>query len=360
LVVVTGVAVLLALAPRGPTAEVVARLQAKAVESAQTGDWATALLCWRRINATSWATGSSHLGEGKATLALGRASQAERALRKAVAAAPEDQEAWLLLLEILRVEERMTDAFELGWKALSSIPRETQPELLRQLTLIALTDLPDSVARATLQRWIDADPDDIDARIALLRRMGTESRSNDPDRAARLARLATILQNNPEHTGAREALLIGLADSGEGEQGRPVLESWPTELRDGRFWRLQGRWDLEFDHRTEEAVSALRQALTDFPQDWRIHYRLARALRIVNRPDEARQEAEAVARIRELLDPTALEPLLDAAFARLPDPAAAEVLARVCKRAGLGRLADSWQSLANDPALRPGNVPGRE
>ena len=139
-----------------------------------------------------------------------------------------------------------------------------------------------------------------------------------------------MLASHPEHVGVREALVTALADAGEPERGRTLLETWPVEQRDGRYWRLRGRWDLEHDHRPDQAVTALRAALADFPQDWRIHYRLARALQIVNRPEEARREAETVGRIRELLDPLTLGPKLDAAFAHLDEPAAFATLADLC------------------------------
>jgi hypothetical protein len=123
-------------------------------------------------------------------------------------------------------------------------------------------------------------------------------------------------------------------------------------MRDGRFWRLQGRWDLEYDHRPSKAINALSRALIDFPQDWRIHYRLARALRIANQPEEAQREAECVARIRELLDPLTLKPLLSTAFARLPEPAAIETLSDLCTRTGLTRLADSWRMTSSQSVQR--------
>ena len=126
-------AVLLLLRSLG--GEDVARLRGRAEAAAQTSDWASALELWRRINTTAGATGTTYLGEGRACLALGRAAQAERALRKAAAAAPSESEAWLLLLEVLRVEDRQVDAFTLGWKALDHVLPEARPQLLRELTL---------------------------------------------------------------------------------------------------------------------------------------------------------------------------------------------------------------------------------
>ena len=202
-------------------------------------DWATALDLWRRINTTVGATSTTYLGEGRACLALGRAAQAERALRKAAAAAPSESEAWLPLLEVMRVEDRPVDAFTLGWKALDHFLPEARPQLLRELTLAALTDLPDDLARSTLRRWIDADPGDVDARAAFLRRIGAEPRADDPERESRLVRLRDLLASHPEHVDAHEALVTALADAGEPEHGRMFLETWPLEQRDGRFWRLR-------------------------------------------------------------------------------------------------------------------------
>src|SRR5208337_3378721 len=124
----------------------------------------------------------------------GRAEPAWRS-----AAPPSESEAWLLLLEVLRVEDRPVDAFTLGWKALDHALPEARPQLLRELTLAALTDLPDEVVRSTLRRWIDADPGDVDARVALLRRIGAEPRADDAERESRLVQLRDLLASHPEH-----------------------------------------------------------------------------------------------------------------------------------------------------------------
>ncbi len=324
--------------------EDLARLRSQADAAARRGDWNTAAEHYRRINTGGGAASTTYLGEGRACLALGRAAQAERALRKAVAAGPSEPAAWLLLLEVLRVEDRQIDAFTLGWKALDQVLPSARPQVLRELTMAALTDPPDDVARSTLKRWIAADPGDVDAQVALLRRIRAEPRAEDPQRESRLAQLGDLLANHPDHVDARETLVTALADAGEMEKGRELLEAWPVEQRDGRFWRLRGRWDLEHDRQPDQAITVLQAALADFPQDWRIHYRLARALQSANRPEEAHREAETVRRIRELLDPLTLGPKLDAAFAHLDEPAAFQILANLCERAGLTRLAGVWRS----------------
>jgi predicted Zn-dependent protease len=354
-----GLAVLLALVlAGGGLSESPARLRARAESAARAGDWAAALRAWRSLNATGAARGATHLAEARACLALGRAAQAERSLRRAIAADPADPEPWRYLLQILRVEDRTLEAQELGWQAAAAVPVASRRGLLGELTWALLADVPDELARATLGRWIEADVADVAARVAFLQRVAAQPRTADPDRDARLAQLEAILAEHPDHLGAREALAAALADAGEPGRGRAVLDGWPDVRSDARYLRLLGRWELEYDHRPERAVTALRGALADLPQDWRSWYRLARALRILGRADEAHQAARAVARIREALDPMTLTPRLDAAFTHLDDPAVLRDLAQLADSVGLTRLADAWRAEARragpeGPGSRP-------
>ena len=93
--------------------------------------------------------------------------------------------------------------------------------------------------------------------------------SDDPSRQARLDRLTDLLASHPDHEGLREALVTALADAGEPDRGRVFLEGWPAAMRDARYWRLRGRWDLEYDHRPDQAIPAFRAALEVLPHDWR-------------------------------------------------------------------------------------------
>ena len=331
------------------------RLRAQAEAAAQAGDWPRALDLWRQLNATSGATSATLLGESRACLARGLAGQAERALRRAVAADPADTEAWLLLLKILRVEDRLLDAFRLGWTAIEQVAPDARAELLRELTLAALTDLPDDLARTTLKRWIDADPADIDARVAYLRRIGAEPRSADPDREARLAELSELLASHPDHVGVREALVTALADAGEPDRGRTILESWPIADRDGRYWRLRGRWDLEHDHLPEQAVTALRAATRGFPPG------LAHPLPPGTSPQDHGSSPKKRAERRRpsagsesCSTRSSSSRKLDASFAHLDQPAALQALAELCSRAGLIRLADAWRAIEPTSDQDPG------
>jgi len=332
------------------------RLIAHAETAAQAGDWAAALEYWRSVNATDSARIGTHVGEARACLALNRAAQAEHSLRRAIAADPTELEPWKLLLEILQVEDRVVEVQRLGLEAYDRVHPEARRALLQELTQGLLTELPDDLFRTTLRRWVEADGDDADAQLALLQRIATQPRADDPDRYSLLQSMETLLAGHPDHIGVREALVAALADAGEPERGRALLDEWPESARDARYWRLRGRWELEYDHRPDRAAAALQTAVAELPQDWRSWFRLARAWRMLGRDRESHQAAETVSRIREVLDPLILKPQLDDAFDHLDDPAALRSLAVLCDRAGLTRLADAWRTEAQIMTRTPGSV----
>jgi tetratricopeptide (TPR) repeat protein len=328
----------------------------RAEAAAQAGDWEAALESWRSVNATESARTGTHLGEARACLALNRAAQAERSLHRAIAADSTDLEPWKLLLEILQVEDRTLEAQRLGLEAYDRVHPEARRDLLKELTQGLLAELPDELVRTTLRRWVEADGDDVDAQVALLQRIAAQPRADDPDRDSLLQSMETLLAGHPAHIGAREALVAALADAGEPDRGRALLDEWLEPARDARYWRLRGRWDLEYDHRPDRAAAAFQTAVAELPQDWRSWYRLARALRILGRDREGRQAAETVSRIQEVLNPLTLGPQLDAAVVRLDDPAALRNLAALCDRAGLTRLADAWRTEARVVTPAPGSI----
>ena len=328
------------------------RLRAQAVVASRAGNWAEALIAWRGVNATRLARGATFLAEARAALALGRASEAEKALKKASNLDPTPLEPWRLRLEILRLEDRPLEAQDVGWAAYDAVNPASRREVLEDLTLALLADLKDDIANPALTRWsVAGDGNDPDARVALLRRLSAMSHADDPPRDDRIAELNAILKKSPGHLDAREVLITALADAGEPEAGRKVLDAWPGDepARDSRYWRLRGRWDLDFDHNPAQAIEAFRRTLTDLPHDWKTRFRLARALRAAGREPEAREEAEAVGRTRELLDPARLGLRLAADFQRRDDPKALNDLADLCARAGLTRLAEAWSREADQP-----------
>ncbi len=327
------------------------RLRDQAEAATRAGDWASALKDWRRVNQTRLARGRTHLAEARACLALDRAGEAENALQRAIAADPSDPEPWRLLLELLRVEDRTEEAQRLGWEGYAEVSPAARRGLLRDLTLALLADLPEDLARSMLDRWTTADPADIHAQVARLKRIAAMPRQGDPDRDTQIATLSELVERNPRQLAAREALVSALAEAGEPDRGRQILDTWPADARDSSLYaRLQGRWDLDYDHQPARAITAFERVLAVMPQDWKTRYRLARALQTLGRHDEARQAAEAVSRLREHLDPSTLGPRLGAALARLDDPRSLSDLVKLCDQANLSRLAEAWRREATAPS----------
>ncbi len=301
---------------------------------------------WGRLNRSGDGDALSELAEARDRLAQGQAARAEAALRRSRGLDPAAPEPHLLLLELLRLEGRVVEARTVADEALAAVSLADLREVARSATLALLVPAPEDLARETLARWIAADPDDLDARAALARRLDAMPRPGDPDASARLRALESQLSRHPEHANTREALLLALAGAGEPEQGRILLDQWPEASRDARFQRLQGRWALEHDHHSADAVAPFQNALRTLPQDWPTRARLARALRARGLDDPARQEAARVVDQREALDPEPLAQRVSHDFAHPDAPASLDDLADLCRHAGLDRLAQAWQSLA--------------
>lgn len=321
------------------------RLVHQARRTGESGDWAASAMLWRRINRTYTPTADSFRDEARAALAAGRAAQAATALRRSLELEPAQADPWLLLLELLRLEDQPLEASLVGWRAYLAVGPQDRAAILRNLTLALLADTPEDLARATLASWVASDPNDLDAQVALLRRQAASPRDGDPTRAERIARLTGLLEAHPTHLGLREALIVDLADAGEPGPGRILLDGWPEQERDARYFRLQGRWLQDYEARPADAVEAFRQALVALPHDWRTRYRLSRALKASGFHEEAQAEALKVATLREAMDPTTLGPRLDRDLEHITTSEARIDLANLCRRLGLTRLGEAWDQI---------------
>jgi tetratricopeptide (TPR) repeat protein len=270
--------------------------------------------------------------------------------RRAIAG---DEAAWLRRIDRLRVEGRTIEAMTTGWNAYRSVAPGRRSEILKALTLALLADVPEAQGTASLRRRVEADPDDLDARVALLRRSlaATPAPLDQPrigraaaGAGAALKELATLLDRFPGHPGAREAVIDALLDSGRIEEARTLLGAWPASLADDpRRLRLQARLDLDFDGRPDRAIEAITSLLGSTPHDWHLRARLSRALEMQGDAEEARRQARIVDQLRERLEPDRLGRRLAAALQAPDDPEALDDLAILCDSVGLTRLASAWR-----------------
>ena len=277
---------------------------------------------------------------------------------------PGNAEAWVIRIDRLRVEDRTAEARAVGVSALAAVAPDGRREVLRALTLALLAVVPEDQARGVLQARIGRDPNDLDARVALVRLDREAGRAAPADRP-RVGRPATspidpidtleaMLLEEPDHLGVREALADALLDQGRVGRARSVFEGWPAAQRDDRRrLRLRARFDLDHDDRPERAVEALGRLLRELPEDWRTRARLASALERSGLGAEARAQARLVDRHREVLEPSRLGPRLASDLQRLNDPKAAADLARLCAAVGLDEVAAAWRRLSTDLATVP-------
>lgn len=278
---------------------------------------------------------------------------------------PRSASDWLKQIDRLRVEGRPIEAIAVAQEASRSVPLAQRPAILRAWTLALLADVPETQATLALNSWLAEDPDDLDAKVALLRRsLLSEALPGDRPRIGRsvpgdpgtLEGLRMILEERPEHLGAREVVVDALLDLGDVNEARSLLDAWPTSGRDDpRMLRLRSRLDLDFDGRPDRASASLGRLLASTPHDWQLRARRSRALAMGGKPDEARREAQRVDRLRERLSPDRLGPRLASALQRLDDPDALTDLADLCDSVGLTELANSWRVEAG---LRSTRLPG--
>ena len=338
------------------------RLRARAEAAGRAGDAEAAARAWSAYNGGPRADADSRIDEARAWLAAGFAARADAVLTRVNDTDPTEPEPWLLRLEILRVEDRPAEALGLGLAALATLHApEARLAVLRGTTLALLADVPDDLARATLARWAEADPTDLDARAARLRRIAANPRPGDLDRAGRIATLSALLASQPDHAGVRRGARPG---AGRNRRGR-ARSGTPRRLADrpARCPLLPASRSL--GTRTRPPGRRVSRRLPSCPGG--AAPRLADPLPARSRPapdgrdEAARAEAETVARLRERLDPGRLGPRLDADLARITaDPAARYDLADLCASLGLDRLADAWRNAGaaaqGGSRIEPGGV----
>ena len=99
------------------------RLRMRAEATGRAGDWSQSLRLWRRINAGSGATAATYLGRGSGLPGAGAGGPGRtRACGGRSRPRPGEPEAWLLVLKILRVEDRPLEAFRPGMGSLRAPP----------------------------------------------------------------------------------------------------------------------------------------------------------------------------------------------------------------------------------------------
>lgn len=288
--------------------------------------------------------------KGKALYGLSKFAAAEAAWKDALAADPNTAEAGWLLLQQYYVQDRLDEARAL---ALKLSPGESDPiDRVRYLLELTREDVV-KLASAGVIQWLEpavkADPSDRASTLALGR---ARAREGQPEGLA-LLRAASAAR--PDSFDGWDALLGALVDSGEFDALARDLASVPASLAsDPRLSIYRG---LVAQGRREypAAISAFKEALALRPDEPKLAHRLARALRLAGRDDEAKAveqyENDLHAAHKELI---ALykKTSEDRAVGLKPDPVLYQAFADLRERLGRPDEALAWHNLVlrDDPA----------
>jgi len=285
------------------------------------------------------------LWRGKALFRLGRLDDAEGAWNEALRLDPRIPDAGWGLLEIDYLEGRPQDARRL---ALRLHEVEPDPGDRVQLLLELVRQDAQPPAPGSLVQWFEPVVQRNPGGLAPALGLGLALvRNGELDRGLDVLRRAA--ESHPESSVAWEAWLTGLDDAGQIDELAEVLKRLPPALAaKARFARFRGRVAQERqDWKT--AAQEYGCSLKDDPQDPKLGYRLARALRQLGatadaEPLDHRYQAYQAAS-------SELRPLYEEANAIKtlgvePHPALYRRLADVRERMGLHEEARAWYRLA--------------
>lgn len=311
--------------------------------------------------------------EGKAYIRLDRAREAEAAWAECIAPEPARilpdwifDEVANALLEIYAYEERWEEARALIWRYYDMSPPEDHPTILIMRLRTELERVAYDQAAPRLRRYVAADPDDTDARLALARAAEANGEHEEALRqvAACLAAWPTdprvwvedleILEKQGDAAGLAEAAeKAPLKPDAWRYRGLPRLETPALTAADDRYLaelhkfrglvrERAGRW--------AEAAAEYRKAVGLRPAQEEYRYRLSRVEIALGRSRASAEQLEryrALHRARtELVD--AYSDYLDAYKGRPGAKdigAAVDRLAALCRELGWDREALAWARL---------------
>ncbi|MBI1325040.1 tetratricopeptide repeat protein [bacterium] len=280
--------------------------------------------------------------EARCALMLDKPAKARRSLDAWLRTEREGTEGWQLSIEIRRALGDSDGVNEIMREMLRSDEARRSLALLSAATFGILTAMNAEESRERLQRWAKAEPDSPLAEAWALARRIEDSDLAGPIGAESLEEVSALAQKWPNDPDVWRVYVESLFLQGDYEEVKRASNQWPAEARNSIAWaRLEGRRALEVENDPERAIPHFRSVLERVPQDWRTHYRLARALAGAGRHEEAQAQARRTVEIRELMDPISLEKVLDATFTKGKPPGPTKLI-ELLRRIGQTELAQAW------------------
>ncbi|WP_169975529.1 tetratricopeptide repeat protein [Tautonia rosea] len=296
--------------------------------------------------------------EGQAALQADRADLAEAAWLACVQDDPLHptppelhSDAGLELIKLYILEGRQVEAEAFIWDEYELADWVDRPTLLSMRIRLELERINPTDVAKTLARYVDAAPDDWNARLGLARALETLGRPAEADR-----HLQTTLEQRPNEPRVWGTLLEILAERGDEESLRKTIARIPAEVEDDvRIWLHRGSV-LEREGDLSQAADSYAEAIRIDPNGASGHYRLGQLLNRLGRHDEAEEHLarnrtiqQARSDLRDAYSEflLAFNLLLPQAGETVPErPQAAENLAVICETLGMQRAAEELRELA--------------
>lgn len=280
--------------------------------------------------------------QARCALMLDKPAKARRSLDAWLRTDRGGTEGWQLSIEIRRALGDSDGVNEVMREMLRSDEARRSMALLSAATFGILTAMNAEESRERLRRWAKSEPDSPLAEAWSLARRIDDSDLEGPIGAGSLEEVTALAQKWPNDPDVRRVFVESLFLQGDYEQVKRAMDQWPAEARDTIAWaRLEGRRSLEVENDPGAAIPHFRSVLERVPQDWRTHYRLARAMAGAGQHEEAQAQARRTVEIRELLDPTSLEKVLSTTFAKGKPPSPTKLI-ELLRRIGQAELAQAW------------------
>jgi tetratricopeptide (TPR) repeat protein len=295
--------------------------------------------------------------EGQVQMALGRARRAEEAWKACVANDPLHPtpprfftSAARELIVLYEWEERRDEAHELIWRVYQQVEKKDHAAILIMSAWVELLRNDPAEEASKLSRFVAADADDWDARVALAKAEMARGNTAEATRQIQIC----LAARPQDLRGWRNWLLI-LSKGGDQAGLAAALKQLPEGAdADAEIWTIRGL-ACERAGDWQGAADAYRQAVRLRPWADEAYYKLAIVEERLGEPTAAaadRQRQQALRGAREQLR-QAYDAYVDATqspqLARMDLGPIYERLAMTCAAAGLERDAEAWRRLSTRP-----------
>lgn len=292
------------------------------------------------------------LREGQTYLQAFDAVNAERAWRQCVAhptaTRPILLHAWKELSDLCAAEDRQEELTQCLWALHELAAEDSKAAVLQQLLSQELLRVEPLVRAKRLRQFIEGNPEDFRAQVALAR-CYVEANQFEQGQAA----LERCLQADPQNVDAWRGWLWCLYQQGDTKSLTQHIDSAPEGLKEeSGYWKLHAVVAQE-KRQWRVAADSLKKALELSPNEVDLHSQYAVVLARLGETELAQKHGAVARALRDAQRDmtTAYEDWATAIRDHAPEYVLMPIVARLqdsCERAGLIAQAQAWGKLRKE------------